>query len=295
MLVLIESGLLASPPATAAAVVAVFLCLSALDANKPIIGASSGAIPLLVNFFRNPNLNANSAQSKDDALRALFNLSIDPSNAGQLVDSGLVPCLLAAIGEDTEISERALAVLSNLVAASPEGRRAVSGVADAFPVLVDVLNWSDEPGCQEKAAYVLMVMAHKSQGGDRAAMAAAGITSALLELVLVGTALAQKRASRILEMFNEEKGKGVSKGIVAVSAPIGSAGGGRMLSSAAAAAELEEDKGMSEERKAVRRLVVQSWQNNMRRIARRANLPPDFAPSDSFRELTASTSKSLPL
>ncbi|PKU79066.1 U-box domain-containing protein 4 [Dendrobium catenatum] len=294
MLALIESGLPTTPTSTAEAIVAVLLSLGALDANKPIIGASSGAILFLVNFFRTPNPNTNSTQSKDDALRALFNLSISPSNAGQLIDSGLVPCLIAAIGEDANISERALAVLSNLVAASPEGRSAVSCVADAFPVLVDVLNWSDEPGSQEKAAYILMVMAHKSRGVDRAAMAAAGITSALLELALVGSALAQKRASRILEMFSEDKGKEALKGgIVAVSAPIDSSGGGRSMS-AASVAEIEEEKGMSEERRAVRRLVVQSWQNNMRRIARRANLPPDFAPSDSFRELAASSSKSLP-
>ncbi|XP_020578455.1 U-box domain-containing protein 12-like [Phalaenopsis equestris] len=280
---------------TAAAIVAVFLCLSALDANKPIIGASSGAIPFLVNFFRDPNLNINSTQSKDDALRALFNLSISSSNADRLIDAGLVSSLISAVSEDTNISERALAVLSNLVAASPEGRRAVSCTSDAFSVLIDVLNWSDEPGCQEKAAYILMVMVHKSRGGERAAMAAAGITSTLLELALVGSALAQKRASQILEMLNEEKGKGVSKRMVAVSAPIDSAIGGRIISAAAAAAAaVEEEKGMNEERRALRRLVVQSWQSNMRRIARRANLPQDFASLDSFRELTASTSKSLP-
>lgn len=280
MVSLIESG---PPPAAADAIIANFLGLSALDANKPIIGASSGVIPFLLNAFRDTN-SMSSTQAKEDALRALYNLSISPANGSALVDAGIVPCLLAAIVDDIEFSERSLAVLSNLAAASPEGRRAVSCSADAFPLLIDVLNWSDFPRCQEKAAYILMVMAHKSQGCERAAMAAAGISSALLELTLIGSALAQKRASRILEILRDEKGKQVL-----VSAPIG----GALLSSALTE---EEEEGMSEERRAVRKLVKESLQSTMRRIARRANFPPDFSPSDPYRALaTSSTSKSLTL
>jgi len=62
------------------------------------------------------------------------------------VESKLVPCLFAAIG-DMEVSEKALSVLSNLVG-SPEGRRAVSRSPEAIPILVDVLNWGDSPECQ---------------------------------------------------------------------------------------------------------------------------------------------------
>ena len=81
------------------------------------------------------------------------------------------------MGDAAPVTDRALAVLCNLVAACPEGRRAVSRAPDAVPSLVDVLNWADEPGCQEKAAYVLMVLAHRSYG-DRAAMAEAAASSA---------------------------------------------------------------------------------------------------------------------
>lgn len=53
---------------------------------------------------------------------------------------------------------------------------------------------------------------------------------------------------------------------------------------------------LSEERWAVKELVQQSLESNMRRIVKRANLPPDFAPSDHFKSLTATaSSKSLPL
>ncbi|XP_037441545.1 U-box domain-containing protein 7-like [Triticum dicoccoides] len=276
------------------ALVANFLCLSALDANKPIIGAS-GAAPFLVRAFE----AAATEQVRHDALRALLNLSIAAANVPHLLSAGLAPSLIAAIG-DMSASDRALAALCNIVAACPEGRRAVSRAPDAVPVLVDVLNWSDEAGCQEKAAYVLMVLAHRSYG-DRAAMAEAGATSALLELTLVGTALAQKRASRILEILRADKGKQVvdASGVVAtVSAPQERGGGGGRRREEGGEEE-EEAEGeaccMSNEKRAVRQLVQQSLQSNMRRIVRRARLPQDLAPSDGLKALSSSsTSKSLP-
>lgn len=294
MLKLIEAG--STPACVSEAIVANFLGLTALDANKPIIG-SSGAIPFLVGTFRGAGVPSN-AQARQDALRALFNLSLSPANIPHLVDTGLVADLLAAVG-DMEVTERVLSVLCNVVSTG-EGRRAVSRSAEAFHILVDVLTWSDSPGCQEQAAYVLMMMAHKAYS-DRAAMVEAGVVSALLELTLLGTRLAQKRASRILECLSVDKGKRVAAGLEG-------GGGGSASGAPAVSAPLcgvgpegrgpgggEDDAGMSEEKRAVKRLVQQSLQHNMRRIARRANLPQDFAPSDHFRALTASsTSKSLP-
>ncbi|KAG6472536.1 U-box domain-containing protein 12-like [Zingiber officinale] len=281
MLSLIDSG---PSQAVSEAIVANFLGLSALDSNKPVIGAL-GAIPFLLSAFRSC---ASSPTAKQDALRALFNLSIASANLPLLIDSGLVSALLASIG-DMEVSERALAVLSNLVSSS-KGRRAVARcTTDSFAVLVDVLWWSDAAACQEKAVYVLMVMAHKGHG-SRAAMIGAGVISSLLELTLLGTPLAQKRASRLLEILTGDKGKGMSEEgssscISSVSAP----------QWRAASAEANTEEGMSEEKKAVKDLVQQSLQSNMQRIVRRANLAQDFAPSERFRALTAAcTSKSLP-
>uniref|UniRef100_A0A0D9XDR8 Armadillo repeat-containing domain-containing protein n=1 Tax=Leersia perrieri TaxID=77586 RepID=A0A0D9XDR8_9ORYZ len=275
------------------ALVANFLCLSALDANKPIIG-SSGAAAFLVGAFESAS-SASSSTARHDALRALLNLSIAPANAPHLLAAGIAPSLVAAVSDgDGDAAERALAALCNVVAACPEGRRAVSRAHDAVPILVDVLNWSDEPGCQEKAAYILMVLAHRSYA-DRAAMSESGATSALLELTLVGTALAQKRASRILEILRADKGKQVADagGIVVatMSAPQERGGGGDN------GGEHDDDAGMSNEKRAVRQLVQQSLQSNMRRIVRRARLPQDLAPpsSENLKALTASsTSKSLP-
>ncbi|KAF2313010.1 hypothetical protein GH714_008743 [Hevea brasiliensis] len=295
MLKIIESP---SPPnpSLSEAIVANFLGLSALDSNKPIIG-SSGAIPILVNALKDFG-HKSSHQAKQDALRALYNLSISSSNVSFIIETNLIPFLMNMLG-DMEVSERILSILSN-AASTPDGRRAISIVPDAFPILIDVLNWTDSPGCQEKASYILMVMAHKAYG-DRQAMIEAGIVSSLLELTLLGSTLAQKRASRILEILRVDKGKQVSENYggnlgSAVSAPIYGSSSSSTNPNGASKECLEETEDMmSEEKKAVKQLVQQSLQNNMRRIVKRANLPQDFVPSEHFKSFTSSsTSKSLP-
>lgn len=267
MLKLIESS---KPPnqAIAEAIVANFLGLSALDSNKPIIG-SSGAITFLVKTLKNLE-ETSISQAREDALRALYNLSIHHQNISFILETDLIPFLLNTLG-DMEVSERILYILTNVVSV-PEGRKAIGAVVEAFPILVDVLNWNDSQGCQEKAIYILMLMAHKGNG-DRKAMIEAGIESSLLELTLVGSALAQKRASRILECLRVvDKGKQVSAPIYGISS----------LSSSSLRRERDHEIRMSDERKAVKKLVQQSLQSNMKRIAKRANLPQDFVTSQHF-------------
>ncbi|KAL0330581.1 UNVERIFIED_CONTAM: U-box domain-containing protein 7 [Sesamum radiatum] len=267
MLKLIQSPNGEHSQAIAEAVVANFLGLSALDSNKPIIG-SSGAIPFLVETLKGSDETV-SSQAKQDSLRALYNLSISPSNVFAMLETDLIPHLFFKLGD------------------------------------MDM----NSPGCQEKASYILMVMAHKSYG-DRQAMIEAGIVSSLLELTLLGSTLAQKRASRMLECLRAEKGKQV----------LGNCGGGSLTATLSAPLcgalstsspmdptnqpkdtmkedeeEEEEEEMMSQEKKAVKQLVQQSLQNNMKRMVKRANLPHDFVPSDHFKSLTlSSTSKSLP-
>lgn len=297
MLKLIESSD-GTDSAVSEAIVANFLGLSALDSNKPIIG-SSAAMPFLVRTLKSLDKKS-STQAKQDALRALYNLSIFPANISFILETDLVPFLINSIG-DMEVTERNLLILSNLVS-TRAGRKAISAVPDAFPILVDVLNWNDSPECQEKVSYVLMVMSHKSYG-DKQAMIEAGIVSSLLELSLIGTTLSQKRASRLLESLRIDKGKQVSGNYggnlgATVSAPIcGSSSSCAKPDGDGVGKECleEEEDMMSEEKKAVKQLVQLSLQNNMRKIVKRANLPQDIVPSDHFKSLTSSsTSKSLP-
>lgn len=287
MLKLIQSPSDSANLAVTEAVVANYLGLSASDSNKPIIG-SSGVIPYLVKTLKDFD-GTSSYQTKHDSLRALYNLSIETTNLFPMLETDLIPFMLSKLG-DMDVSERILSILGNVVAIGG-GRKAISNVPDAFPTLIDVLNWTDSPGCQEKASYILMVMAHKSYG-HRQVMIEAGIVSSLLELTLVGSTLAQKRASRILERLRVDKGKQVSGncGGGGLSAPL--CGPSNQLKKSL---EEDEDDGMiSQERNAVKQLVQTSLQNNMERMVKRANLPHDFVPSDHFKSLaSSSTSKSL--
>ncbi|KAL6534138.1 hypothetical protein OROHE_013971 [Orobanche hederae] len=294
MMKLIECG----NAAVAAAVVANFLGLSALDSNKPIIGSSGGAIPFLMEILiDNNNSNNNNAQAKQDSLRALYNLSISHSNVYAMLGDHLIPHLFTILGNDMDTSERILGILGNIVSVA-EGRKRISRVPDAFPILADVFNWTDSPGCQEKASYILMVMAHKSSYAVRQAMNEAGIVSSLLELTLVGSLLAQKRASRMLECLRlVEKGKQVVTTTTAVSAPLTSSSSSLLLLDLDPTPKSSMDDGddnemMSQENKAVKQLVQQSLHNNMKRMVKRANLPHDFVPSGHLKSLTSSSSSS---
>ncbi|KAL2518060.1 ARM repeat superfamily protein [Abeliophyllum distichum] len=295
MLKLIQSPNGSSNQAVAEAVVANYLGLSALDSNKRIIG-SSGSIQVLVRTLKDFD-ETSSYQAKQDSLRALYNLSISPLNVFPMLETDLIPFALSKLG-DMDTSERMLSILSNVVAIA-EGRKAISNVPDAFPTLIDVLNWTDSPVCQEKASYILMVMAHRSYG-DRQVMIEAGLVSALLELTLLGSTLAQKRASRILECLRVDKGKQVSGnsggGLGAtLSAPLCGPSSSAMNPGNQLNESDEDDEMISQERKAVKQLVQQSLQNNMKKMVKRANLPHDFVPSDHFKSLaSSSTSKSLP-
>ncbi|XP_071705183.1 U-box domain-containing protein 45-like [Rutidosis leptorrhynchoides] len=264
-------------------IVANFLGLSALDSNKQIIG-SSGAISFLIKTLKGIAKTEKNSQMIQDSLRAIYNLSILSSNVLPMVEvDGFVPFLLNAIG-DIEVSDRILSIVSNIVS-THEGRKAVSVVQNAFTILVDVLNWVDLPSCQEKATYILMVMAHKSYV-DRQAMIDAGIMSSLLELTLIGSTLAQKRSSKILEILKNNKGKQVSDVGATLSAPLC---GSIHDKSVDPSSKLTNNN-------AVRQLVEQSLQNNMTRMVKRANFPRVFAHLEHSKSsiVSFSSSKSLP-
>ncbi|XP_076927136.1 U-box domain-containing protein 45-like [Bidens hawaiensis] len=292
MLKLIESPSSPNPDLTAV-IIANFLGLSALDSNKSIIG-SSGAISFLIKTLKSlieANTGGTSSQVIQDCLRAHYNLSILAKNVSLMIKvNGFVSFLLTTVGGETEISDRILSILTNVVSTT-EGRHAVSSVDDVFTILVDVLSWMDSPSCQEKATYVLMVMAYKSSEYQQA-MIEVGIMSSLLELTLLGSALAQKRSSRTLEILRDKKGKHVSKN--------SGGGGGATLSAPLCESgddtESLDSPSVFSSKNAVKLMVEQSLHNNMRKIVKRANLRQEFLSTERYKSSVASfsSSKSLP-
>ncbi|MCO5595067.1 hypothetical protein L7F22_049104 [Adiantum nelumboides] len=263
-----------------AAAVTLFLSLSALDANKADIG-TSGSIPLLVNLLHE-------GFTKKDALRALYNLSIHAGNIKSMIEVGCVPLLLHLIS-DINMADKALATLSNL-AGLDVGRYAFGEHKElAYAALIDVMHWMDMPKCQERAVYVLMMIAHHSPV-QREAMAAAGVIPALVEVSLLGSVLAQKRATRTLDSFRRAKAFSGPQQRQCTQAETVCANGSQSMTRALS------------EKKVVDGLVRQSLHRTLQRITRRANLSKDpisptaMPTSRSFRRLLdrRSSSCSLP-
>jgi len=268
------------------AVVANFLSLSALDRNKPLIG-SSGAIPQLLQIL---------SQSKEpmrwESLRVLYNLSLSQPNIKFFVEGDAATAvaeILKTRAANVDLivnAEKALAVLGNMVGMGI-GRKCVTEMV--VEILIGVLGWGVQFGkCQERAAYILMVIAHHSYG-HRQAMVQKRAIPALLEVSLLGSVLAQKRAVRILECLREDREQGLPR---PMSAPLGPPPRNPKP-------EDPSRTPVGEGSKVVNHMVQQSLEQNLQRIVRRANLPLfEIVKGDgmtrAFSLSGCSSSKSLP-
>eukprot|EP00249_Psilotum_nudum_P000415 c11983_g1_i1 orf=277-1941(+) len=260
-------------------VVMVFCSLLDVVANAPLIVAS-GALPCIVKL-----LDIGSFQGRKDSVDTIYKISQHPGNVLAIIDERAVPSLLRMLDE-LYTAERALATLSNL-ARTENGRKALS-TSTGFPEkLIDILGWAGEPGCQELASYLLLIVAHHSWP-QRQTMLQAGAIPSLLELALLGTPLAQKRALRILNCLRQDR-DWIPKSI---SGP---------LVSRTAVERMQDDQqlylgSMQKHKNVVKKMVKQSLELNMERIIRRANLPSMDAaiPADVRTLGSSSSSKSLP-
>ncbi|RWV97970.1 hypothetical protein GW17_00039210 [Ensete ventricosum] len=210
-------------------------------------------------------------------LATLYNLSTKLDNIRAIVSSGAVHILLK-LTQNRKASEGALATLGNLML-SETGKRAVEEDSMVPEALMESMAWEDEPKCQELAAYLLMVLAHRSRS-QRQKMAELGIVPLVLEVALLGSPIAQKRALKILQWFKDE-GRSRTGGHSGPQADQFS-----LPSSSAGKQQTREC------RRAVKKMVKQSLDRNMQVITRRAHASEDFS---CFKSLAASSSsKSLP-
>ncbi|XP_010924884.1 uncharacterized protein [Elaeis guineensis] len=216
-------------------------------------------------------------ETKVTCLAALCNLSTKLDNTRAIVSSGLVHTLIRLLS-NRRASEGALAIMGNLIL-SEMGKKAIEDDSMVPKALVETMTWFEQPKCQELAIYILMILAHKSKT-QRQKMAGLGIVSLLLEVALLGSPLAQKRALKMLQWFKDE---GQSK--------IGAHSGPQterisLTSSPVSGGETKKCQ------KAVKQMVKQSLNNNMEAIMRRAHVPENFSSFKSFA--ASSSSKSLP-
>lgn len=247
------------------------LSLSSL-ANTQFPLAPLDFLPLLRNILE----TCTSFDTKGSCLGALNNLSSVLENAGPLVSSGVVPILLE-VSSVKEISEKALATLGNL-SVSLMGKKAIENNPMVPETFIEILSWEDKPKCQELSVYILMILAHQSSL-QRQKMAQAGIVHVLLEVVLLGTPLAQKRAMKLLQWFKDERQtrmgphSGPQTPRFAMGSPV-------------------NQREAIEGKKLMKSLVKQSLNRNMEIITQRANAAGE---SSKLKSLIISTSsKSLP-
>jgi hypothetical protein len=141
-------------------------------------------------------------------LETLYNFSIQLNNINPIVSNGAIDALLT-LSLEKATSEEALSVLSNLIL-SAEGKRGIENHPTVPKILIDITCREENPRCQELASYLIIVLAHGNKE-QRRKMHECGIVQVLLQLALLGSPLAQKRALKILEWY---KNAGQEKGCV---------------------------------------------------------------------------------
>ncbi|KAM1033197.1 hypothetical protein FF1_036599 [Malus domestica] len=248
------------------------LLLSSL-ANTQFPLSSSEIVPFLVGIIES---STSTIETKEPCLGALFNLSTMLDSAASLVSNGVVEDLLK-LSTTKALSENALATLGNLVV-TLMGKKAMENSAAVPGSLIEILTWDEKPKCQELSCYILMILAH--QGSDqREKMAKSGIVPILLEVALLGSSLAQKRALKLLQWFKDERQAkmGPHSGPQTARVPIGSP---------------LNQRDAQQGKKMMNNLVKQSLYKNMEMITMRASATGD---SSKLKALIISTSsKSLP-
>ncbi|KAL6198322.1 hypothetical protein ACLB2K_028114 [Fragaria x ananassa] len=248
------------------------MLLSSL-ANTPFPLPSSEIVPFLVSSLESDSSNV---ETKQSCLGALHNLSAMLDNAADLVSNGVVDTLLK-LSSDKELSEKALATLGNLVV-TLMGKKAVENSHLVPESLIEILTWDEKSKCQELSSYILMILAHQSSD-QREKMAKSGIVPVLLEVALLGSSLAQKRALKLLQWFKDER-----------QAKMGPHSGPQTARFAFGSPV--NPQAAQQGKKMMKNLVKQSLHKNMEMITRRASASGD---SSKIKALIISTSsKSLP-
>ncbi|XP_060194446.1 uncharacterized protein LOC132623671 [Lycium barbarum] len=249
------------------------LSISSL-ANTQFNMDSSRIIPFVVSILDSSN---SSVETKCTCLGTLYNISSVLENSASLATNGIVTTLLR-LSSLKEVSEKALATLVNLVV-TLMGKKVMEDNPRVPESLIEIMTWEEKPKCQELSVYILMILAHQSSI-QREKMARAGIVQVLLEVALLGSSLAQKRALKLLQWFKDERQSkmGPHSGPQVGRMPIDS--------------PPMSPRSVEESKKLMKKIVKQSLYKNMETITSRANGGSETSRLKSL--VVSSSSKSLP-
>lgn len=253
------------------------LSISSL-ANTDFPLSASELLPFLVATLGADDVPAD---IKLPCLAALRNLSTKLEHVRDVVSSGAVHALLSLV-PDKKTSEAALSILGELAATSAAGKKAMEEDEVAPRALLEAMTRHESARCQEHATYLAMVLAHGSRELRRR-LRQLGVVQALLEVSLLGSPLAQRRAAKILRWFKEE-GRSRIRGH-----------SGPRLEGTSCHVD-HDNVGDGQEAKdcrgTVEKIVKQSLDRNMKSILRRATASVDLTNVKLL--VTSSSSKSLP-
>ncbi|XP_019157394.1 PREDICTED: U-box domain-containing protein 45-like [Ipomoea nil] len=240
----------------------------------PVIN-SSRIIPFVVSILETTSSN----ETRGLCLETLYILSSVLGNSGILVRNGVVGVVLRLCSL-REVSEKALAVVGNLVV-TQTGKKALEENPWVPEGLIETMaRWEEKPKCQELAVYILMILAHQSSA-QREKMAKADIVPVLLEVALLGSPLGQKRALKLLQWFKDERQRSMEHH-----------SGPQMRRNSTMGSPVHP-KADEEGKRLLKKIVKQSLYKNMETITRRANCSSG-EPSRLKTLAINSSSKSLP-
>lgn len=232
---------------------------------------NESGIPFLVEILD----STSNFETQKCCLETVYNISTVLENVGPLVSNGVVHTLLK-MSSSKGLSDRALAALGNLVVTS-QGKKEMESSPMVPDSLIEIMTWEDKPKSIELSAYILMMLAHQSSE-QREKMAKSGIVAVLLEVALLGSPLAQKRALKLLQWFKNEKQakmdphSGPQTGRIVIGSPV-------------------NQREVREGRKMMKNLVKQSLYKNMELITGRASAGD---PAKLKNLVISTSSKSLP-
>jgi hypothetical protein len=187
-------------------ILAAFLVISSCGANKLAI-AASGAISVLVKILGGEydDTDSISMQAKLDAVATLHNLSSCHQIIPSIVSSGIVFTLLQLIHsyeKSSELVDKAMALLEDIIASSENALAQTSGAGDAIRAFVETIE-EGTPQCKEHAVGILLLICQSCRDKYRGLILREGVIPGLLQLSVDGTWRAKEKAKQLLLLLRD--------------------------------------------------------------------------------------------
>lgn len=195
--------------------IAAMLILSSCSRNRIAI-ASAGSIQALIAIIsteQNGAMSSISLQAKIDAVATLHNLATSPQIIPLILASGGLSCVIELIitsERSSLLTEKALALLENIVSSSSNALKETASISSVIPALVETLE-EGSPQCQENAVAILLLICRSSRERYRELILREGVMPGLLQVSVDGTCRAKDMAQHLLLLLRDYSEYGSTK------------------------------------------------------------------------------------